>query len=494
MWASADVLGASGWLRREVERAVLAEANSPRLLSVTEEWFLWRECVREATRELALVDPNGLAESLRRAADLAADFDIPIEAAPAPSEAGLLYAARRALGKRCEAQGAATLDGLSERLAGAPVRAPLLRGFAVVPPRLRRLISADVARTAPSSTVTPLVQRVTDAQEELAAISAWCEERLQGKADARLLVILPGAPGTRERLAAMIRQALDPRASLGNGEAAEALVGIEGSAARAWPPLIEHAHAALDWLAGGELAFERICALLRAPLWMRPPAPARARLALALRERAFLTLDLRGFLGALQLLPAALQATGRELSLQLTRAAAALPPGSASPRVWSERVSAALAAAGWPGALAGENSGRQTVLRWHELLEEFGALAGSAGSLARREALTLLRELAARSTFAPTDEDVSVTISPALADPVVRYDGLWVAGLSADAFPEAMQPDPFLPRLPLQIAAGVPAASAAGRLAEARALLGRGRRRAGALGTRACRRPRAPAE
>src|SRR5205814_1790311 len=85
------------------------------------------------------------------------------------------------------------------------------------------------------------------------------------------------------------------------------------------------------------------------------------------------------------------------------------------------------------------------------------------------QALGLLRELAARSAFRPADADPTVTLSSALADPVVEYDGIWVAGLHAEVFPQPVQPDPFLP-LPAQVAAGIPAASAAGRLAQARAL------------------------
>src|SRR2546430_13411409 len=102
----------------------------------------------------------------------------------------------------------------------------------------------------------------------------------------------------------------------------------------------------------------------------------------------------------------------------------------------------------------------QTLTRWHELLEEFGELRGSLGSVARTQALGLLRELAARSAFRPADADPTVTLSPALADPVVEYDGIWVAGLHAEVFPQPVQPDPFLP-LPAQVTAGIPAASAA---------------------------------
>ena len=70
-----------------------------------------------------------------------------------------------------------------------------------------------------------------------------------------------------------------------------------------------------------------------------------------------------------------------------------------------------------------------------------------------------------------------------LADPVVVYDGIWVASLSADVLPQPLAPDPFLP-LHAQRQAGLPAASAAGRRAEAQALLAawrRGTRGAGAV-------------
>src|SRR2546430_10890998 len=72
------------------------------------------------------------------------------------------------------------------------------------------------------------------------------------------------------------------------------------------------------------------------------------------------------------------------------------------------------------------------------------------------------------SDLRPADEDPSVTVSPVPSDPVVRYDGIWVAGLHAEAFPQPPQPDPFLP-LGAQVASGVPSASATHRLAQARA-------------------------
>jgi probable DNA repair protein len=52
----------------------------------------------------------------------------------------------------------------------------------------------------------------------------------------------------------------------------------------------------------------------------------------------------------------------------------------------------------------------------------------------------------------------------------VRYDGIWVAGLDAAQWPAPPRPDVFIP-LRLQVAAGMPAASAAGQTRVARASL-----------------------
>ncbi|MGH8209655.1 MAG: hypothetical protein ACREU6_08675, partial [Steroidobacteraceae bacterium] len=82
VWATPDILPVQAWLTREVERyAATAGTAVPRLLSPAEEWFLWRECAAQATGELELVNRGALAEALRRASAIAADFGIDIRSA-----------------------------------------------------------------------------------------------------------------------------------------------------------------------------------------------------------------------------------------------------------------------------------------------------------------------------------------------------------------------------------------------------------------------------
>jgi ATP-dependent helicase/nuclease subunit B len=487
VWATADVLTPAAWIRRECERAADREPGRwPRILGSTEEWLLWREAAQLAAHDLPVLDVGTLATSLQRASARAAAYGLTARAAPAGSEADLLTRAQRHFAARCRELDAACVSELMPRLSELPAQRVLLRGFDAIPPALAALTSAAATATtataaAPATTalaaavpprppVEPRGLRPVDPQAQMEAIAAWCCERLRADPGTRLLVMLPGPPGERERLAALIASVLDPAAVLAAHGAAHTLVGIEGGASFVALPLPAQALLGLSALSGEELDAQAVSHWLIAPFWGALPLAPRAALARLLRERASARISLRELIGALQLAPEELQAVARELDSRLRRAAALLGEGRFSARRWAERFEAALAALGWPGSLPPDSVLHRTRLRWRELLEEFGELAGSLGEVRREAALELLRALAQRAGFRAAEDDVPVTISPLLTDPVVIYDGVWVAGLSADVLPQPVTPDPFLP-LHAQIAAGVPEASAVGRRAQARSLL-----------------------
>jgi ATP-dependent helicase/nuclease subunit B len=474
VWSSPDVLTPRGWLRRECERrAAHAPQLWPRCLSAAEEWVLWREAVHAAAGGTVFFDEGTLAAALQGASELAADYHIALNAAPEGTEAALLHAAQRRFGARCRELNAAGMGELAARvpageaLALAPV---LLAGFEAITARLAALTRSPAAGAAPRTLAPLQLLRPPDTQAELEAIAAWCYRRLEAQPDARLLVMLPGPSGTRERLASLVRAALDPAHSLRAQAPDRALVSLEGGPPFAEQPLAAQALRSLALLSGEALEVEALRSWLTAPQWERPSAPQRAALALLIQQRGVASLTLRELLGLLQLAPRELKGAGRALDAQLRRAATRLGEGTLSPRRWCERFEAALEALGWPGALAQGGAEQQARLQWQDLLEEFGELEASVGPRGRTDALELLRALALRFPGGAHDADAPVTVSPHLVDPVVRYDGIWGASLSADVLPRPIAPDPFLARS-AQLAAGIPQASEAARASQATALL-----------------------
>ncbi len=471
VWPSPDVLPLEGWLTRELERGALAAGTPglpPRLLRAAEEWLLWRECTASAAGALDLANPSALAESLLASSRLAAQLGIDLtrlRAAP-DTETALLLTVQRAVAQRTEALGARALfDALQGGGALGDARAVTFCGFLLPTPRLSAIRAERRARGWPTewcvpggAAASPEVVCAADETEERDRIAGWCRERLRDAPEARLLVVLPGPVERCARLATLIDQALD-------GPGAQ-VAGVEGGEPLSSRPAIAQALTALA-LAGGEsLPLEGALEWLRSPVWTEA-AEERARLDLWLREHAPPQLDRRVLLGLLE--GATLTAAG-PIHGRLQQAAAALTPAAGSPREWSERFQAALEALGWPGAGGRDSPAQQTLLRLRELLDEYGQLSGAVARLERPAALARLRELGARTAYRPADADVAVTVTPVLADPVVQYDGIWVAGLHHDTLPQPLAPDPFVP-IAAQRAAEWPAASPAGRLREAEGLL-----------------------
>ena len=447
VWTTPDVISVDAWLTREVERyAAVVGIGVPRLLSPAEDWFLWRQCAAEATGDLELVNRGALAEALRRASATAADYGIDVQKLAGPglstsadedaalspgTETALLATVQHAVEERCQGLGAATMASLVNRLEPlASQDETLCQGFLTLSPRLRRLLGSPRSAGG-DQRVVPSVVIAADELDELERIAQWCWRHVERDPDARILVALPGAPGVRERLAALIRQAVNPAEWFGVASRgrSDSLVVIRGGAPLARVPAVAHILATLSWLGGHPGDFEAVSAWLRAPYWQAPGPAARARLDLWLRERERMHFNLHDLVGALATAPSGLASAAREISAQVNKAVVALGQGSASPRDWSERFKAVLDVFDWPGERARNSGEQQTVVRFHELLDEFGQLAAATRAISRDNAIQWFTELASRTAFRPADDDAVITITSVLAAPVVTYDAIWIAGL-----------------------------------------------------------------
>jgi probable DNA repair protein len=305
---------------------------------------------------------------------------------------------------------------------------------------------------------------------EADAAANWCACFLMRDPKARLLVVVPGLGEQRHLWERAFSQHLDPGLILGgsalNGESNFA---IEGGRALISYRLV---NAALHLIAltTGSGAFNELSEVLRSPYQTAFPRSSGHAIDRWLRERNSAS-------GRPALLRVALLRLGEDLGETIAasmRAFLALldapsSKSSATPADWAQAWVALLKDCGWPGATPLSSDEQQQRMRFDELLGDFAAVTVPAHRLSLSEAAARLRAMAERVSFEPASEDVPITISSRLEDPIVRYDGLWVAGLSADAWPPPARPDPLLP-LPMQRSCGMPFASAAGQSMLARRL------------------------
>jgi ATP-dependent helicase/nuclease subunit B len=483
VWATPDILPFEIWLTREIDARARTDAL-PRLLSSAQDWLLWRQCTAQFTAQLELIARGALAEGLRRAEQLAGEYLIPVAApeAAAGAEGRLLYEVRRAVKERCAAARVTSARALAAELLVVGNERPVeFAGYLSLPPFLQRIAHArrsqgfaTNARAAADPVRRAQIVAAVNQTEELERIAAWSSELLRTRPEARILIVLPGAPGERERLATLLRQGLDPAAAAqGERGRGVSLVAIEGGEPLARAPLVAHALSTIAVLTRAT-DFESVSTWLCAPYWREPDATARARIDLVLRRMQRLELDLPALLALLTSGAATRQATtaaaARQLAAQLAAAAAQLASATRAPREWAVRIRGALDALHFPGERARSSHEEQSLARFNELLDEFGELAVAARSMTREQALQTFSELAMRAAFRPASGDALVTVTARLEDPLIHYDGIWVAGLDAGAWPAPLQLNPFLSAA-AQRAAGIPAASATGRTAEARALM-----------------------
>jgi len=484
VWNSPDVLPWSAWIERELDWARARGESLPRRLSAAEEWLLWRDAVQEACTGHDVLMPDALIEPVRRAIGRLDDYGMRLTVAGS-AETAVLLQARARFRRRCAELGVLGITSWQDCAAYLrPSGRVLLAGFEALGPARREWLQRHGARVAeaalsaaPGSTgAAPVADALREALRvvgcdnpllEAQAAAQWCAAQLARDAQARVLLVVPRLAQQRHVWQRALSQRLDFRSLLAAGtSSSESPFAIEGGTALAAYPLVATALQLIQ-LAGGSVPFEPLSAVLRSPYLAALDRNQCLRLELWLREHNVGALD-----WALlpRLVEPVLASLGRPAAALLQDLIVAIEasqaPGAASPAAWARAFAQLLSRCGWPGAIPSGDE-QQVRMRFDELLGDFAAIATPVGRLQAGEASLLLREMAQRVAFEPASDDVPVTVTASLDDPIVRYDGIWVAGLSAEVWPPAAQPDPLLP-LMQQRDAGLPEASAGGQLRLAR--------------------------
>lgn len=488
VWERPRAYALEHWFERmwqELRDAAFAPALAGTVASAAVETRLWARVIAAHPDSVA-GNPQGFARLARSARQLLERWDLDPARLDADGHRGAelllawLPAWRKAMTACALLTREQSLDVLPAGMAaGLLAREPAIHllGFATLPPRYRRILTglgARVIELRPQGVdASPRLAALPDPAAEIAAAAGWARDQLQADPQRRIGVIFPDLTANRARIERQFRDLLAPDHGLPDSGWQPPPFNLSAGVPLAELPL---PRAALELLAlaDGPAPLGLHCALLQDPFW------SDAETELEVRSRAERQLwDLN------RLAPSA-----GDFRHALARAEAAPenPVGSLSRRVqaasehrrraparqgfaaWARHASEHLDILGWPGSRSLDSHEYQQRQHWRTLLDDFTALAVTGETPNWSEALTELRRLAADTVFQPRTPEAPLQILGVLEAAGLRFDALWVAGMSDARWPESLAPHPLLPG-PLQRRLAMPRAQGAHELALARTLV-----------------------
>lgn len=301
--------------------------------------------------------------------------------------------------------------------------------------------------------------------DELLAAARWARARLGTDANQSIAIVVPGL---RERLGAVeriFRQVFDPPGFALESQRDEPWHVSLGPPLARWP-LVDDALSILK-LDPHRLDQVQVAALLRSPFLDGWEAESRGRaeaLCSVIRHRPY-------WLHAGQLAWQAGESGAKRLSGRLAEWELMRREhrDSALPSQWGARFQKELATIGFGRGRSLDSREFQVLQRFHDLLEDFSALdLVIERPMPRGEALRRLAERAGTAAFRERDPGAPVEILGVEEALGSRFDAIWITGLDQQTWPSSTRRDAFIPAA---LQAAVPAATAEGALARARAEL-----------------------
>jgi len=467
VWQTPRVLPWSTWLRQQHLEARAAHSSKSYALTPAQARVLWDDVVGSSRFAAELLNPSSAARLAARSWRRLQDYLIPIERlaefdAPEPMA---LHAWCEQFTQRC-----ASLDAVDEaRLAHwayddelMPAERLAFAGFDAMPPAMSRLLTrwGDAGLVADSqlevhTPASVAVIAAPDLDEELQLAASWARDRVLDGA-VNVGVIVPDLQARRDAVQRVFEDAIAPGQRQTHRAAASLPVVIAAPVPMSSYPLVDAALLVLRMAAGNASSIDA-GRILRSP-FLAGSQTEQARRAIAdvrLRDEQrdrwdwFSLERWAGLTNCDQL-----QLAARNLNTLLREF-----HSSALPSEWAERFHKMWVAIGWPGERSLSSAEHQTLEKFQSALAEFGGLDAVAGRMNLRRATARLQDLLGDTPFEPETIAAAVTVIDAATSAGMQFDALWVAGLHADRWPAAVNPDPLIP-LELQRAAGIPESSA----------------------------------
>jgi len=489
-WRAPEVISFSAWLGKLRADALMAGAIDRVPVSAAQARMLWRQVI---DTDVFVGEPrvHALAERAWRTIHeygLQPPRDWPEPLLSDDSRQFREWVAQ--FERLCEQRGvidewtfAAALPALiAERRIPLPARIELI-GFELPPTPLQQSLfealeqagvgivgleqaASDAAPWIPAIPLHPY----TEPDDELRAAAGWARARIEAWSDEQpepsIAIVVPDLAGRLTRIERIFRQVLDPPG-----------FALDAAGAEAWHislglPLAQWSLAAdallLLGLDPARIDQPTAGRVLGSPYLAGAEAEADRRASATASLMQWAPFEITGF----ELTAACRKTRAKRLAEQLDAWRARRAKHSdnnrdtAWPSQWVARFQTELEALGFGRGRALDSREFQVLGRWHDLLEEFGALdAVVAAPIKRGFALSLLVERANNATFRERNPGCPVEILGVEEALGSRFDAVWITTLDADTWPGAARRDPLIPG-PVQ--ARVPAASSDGRLERAR--------------------------
>lgn len=457
-WETADILPFGAFVERLYEDALYSDiaAQLPLLLTPSQEQLLWEQIVGQS----GLLSIAQTAAQCREAWRLRHAWRISAETGNEDAAAFNSWARSYEEKTRGQIDSARLPDlmmGLFDRLK-KPKRL-VAYAFDILPPQTRAFLDKlewVSCKPVPEQGSAVVRSAFPSAKLELESAARWARARLeQGRA--RIGVVIPELQQRRKEVVRVFSRVMQPGYNL---------PGLEKTAlpfnVSLGQPLADYSlvAAALDLIRFSfrEVEFTVASRLIRSPFLggAESEMERRARLDARLRRTIDASLTLPKLIGLVADCPALRALLEAVLSL-MTESADQTPGG------WARRFSALLDGAGFPGERALDSDEFQTHAKWHEVLSEFSRLQAVSRAMTFDEAIVALRRLCSDTLFQPESGEAPIQVLGILESAGLRFDCLWLSGLTDSAWPLAARPNPFIP-VALQKKAGIPEASAEGSL------------------------------
>lgn len=450
-WEAPDILPLDAFVVRLWEDALYSEQEPPLLLTAAQEQAIWEEILAGSD----LLSIAQTAAQCREAWRLAHAWRIPGGSGGEDAQAFQEWARRYEARTRGDIDAARLFDSVVEEF--EELKKPNLLvayAFDIVPPQTKEFLSRfPLAHCAPErSAGCAMKLAFRSARQELECAAAWARARLE-EGVGRIGVVVPELGQRRKEVERVFSRVMQPGYNLPGAPKSAMPFNVSLGEPLAQAPAV---HFALNLIRFSfqEIEFAGISRLVRSPFF----AGAETEMT----RRARLDCDLRETLGASVSLPKLVASTGRcpLLRQSLERVFQLRTESKNTFSGWARHFSALLEAAGFPGERTSDSDEFQALAKWHETLGELAKLERVSKPVAVERAFASLAHLCGETLFqsAADAPAAPIQVLGVLESAGLRFDCLWVSGLTDAAWPLDAHPNPFVP-VALQKKAGVPQAS-----------------------------------